>query len=136
MEHLHGMVGVEARNDLCDCAEVAVDELAKTTVVLHSARARASSDEELEVRDAECVLDVDGQEAEAKGVLCRWVQSVLVGPRLRLARPDLVWNAPNFAYAARLEVLGELQLTHCAIQSIDVPNYVHPWGSRCNVQGN
>src|SRR5829696_8304553 len=72
VEDLHHMVGVEARKDLRDCAEVAVDELAQTTVVVHSARARAPRDEELEVRDAECVLDVDGEEAEAKGVLCRW----------------------------------------------------------------
>jgi hypothetical protein len=63
------MVGVEARNDLCDCAEVAVDELAQTTVVVDRARARAPSDEELEVRDAERILDVDGEEAEAKGIL-------------------------------------------------------------------
>src|SRR5215216_5731475 len=126
VEHLHHMVGVEARKDLCDCAEVAVDELAQTTVVVHSARARAPSDEELEVRDAECVLDVDGEEAEANGILRRWAQSVLIGPRLRLTRPVLVWNSPNFAYAARLEVLRELQLTHCAIHSIYVHNYVHP----------
>src|SRR5215218_1904906 len=102
------MVGVEARKDLCDCAEVAVDKLTQTTVVVHSARARTPRDEELEVRDTECVLDVDGEEAEAKGVLCRWAQSVLLGPHLRLARPVLVWNSPNFAYAARLEVLREL----------------------------
>jgi hypothetical protein len=51
---------------------------------------------------------------------------VLLGPRLRLARPVLVWNSPNFAYAARLEVLRELQLTHYAIQFLDVHNYVHP----------
>jgi hypothetical protein len=63
------MVGVEARNDLCDCAEVAVDELAQTTVVVDRTRARAPSDEELEVRDAERILDVDSQEAEAKGIL-------------------------------------------------------------------
>jgi hypothetical protein len=121
-------VGVEARKDLRDCVEVAVDELAQTTVVVDSARARAPSDEELEVRDAECVLDVDGEETEAKGVLCRWAYTVLIGPRLRLARAVLVWNPPNFAYAARLEVLRELQLTHCAIQSLDVHNYV-PLGS-------
>jgi hypothetical protein len=119
-------MGVEARKDLRDCAEVTVDELAQTPVVVHSSRARAPSDEELEVRDAECVLDVDGEEAEAKGVLCRWTQTVLVCPSLRLARAVLVWNSPNFAYAARLEVLRELQLTHCAIQSLDLHNYVHP----------
>src|SRR5215216_6819097 len=126
VEDLHRMVGVEARIDLRDCAEVAVDELAQTTVVVHSSRARTPSDEEHEVRDAECVLDIDGEEAEAKGVLCRWAYTVLLGPLLRLARAVLVWNPPNFAYAARLEVLGELQLTQCAIQSIDVHNYVHP----------
>jgi hypothetical protein len=51
---------------------------------------------------------------------------VLIGPRLRLACAVFVWNSPNLAYAARLEVLRELQLTHCAIQSLDVHNYVHP----------
>jgi hypothetical protein len=106
------MVGVEAWKDLRDCAEVAVDELAQTTVVVDCARARSPGDEELEVRDAERVLDIDGEEAEAKGVLCRWAHTVLFGPRLRLARAVLVWNPPNFAYTARLEVLRELQLTH------------------------
>jgi len=66
------MVGVEARKDLRDCAEVAVDELAQTTVIVNRTHARAPGDEELEVRDAERVLDVDGKEAEAKGVLCCW----------------------------------------------------------------
>ena len=86
VENLHRMVSVETWKDLRDCAEVAVDELALTTVVVDRARARAPSDEELKVRDAECVLDVDGEEAEAKGILCRWAQTALLGPRLRLAR--------------------------------------------------
>src|SRR3712207_1283456 len=60
------MVGVEARKDLRDCAKVAVDKLAQTTVVVYRARARAPSNEELEVRDAERVLDVDGEEAEGE----------------------------------------------------------------------
>src|SRR5215212_1092328 len=95
VEDLHRMVGVEARKDLRDCAEVAVDELAQTTVVVDCARARSPGDEELEVRDAERVLDVDGEEAEAKGVLCRWAHTVLVGPRLSLTRAVLVWDPPS-----------------------------------------
>ena len=61
VEDLHRMMGVEARQDLRDRAEVAVDESAQTTVVVDRSRARASGDEELEVRDAERVLDVDGE---------------------------------------------------------------------------
>jgi hypothetical protein len=53
-------------------AEVALDKLAQTAVVVDSGRARAAGDEELEARDAERVLDVDGEEAQVKGVLCRW----------------------------------------------------------------
>ena len=63
------MVGVEARKDLRDLPEVAIEELAQTAVVVNRARPGASRDEELEVRDAERVLDVDGEEAEPKGVL-------------------------------------------------------------------
>src|SRR5215216_4512328 len=57
-------------------------------------------------------------------------ESSAAGPKACLSahasasRAVLVRNPPNFTYAARLEVLGELQLTHCAIQSIDVHNYV------------
>src|SRR5215207_5188042 len=122
MKHLHRVVGVQAGEDLRDRAEVAVHELAQAAVVVDRAGPRAPGTEELEVRDAERVLDVDGEEAEAKGVFCRWAHNVLLGPRLSLARAVLVWNPPNFAYVARLEVLRELQLTHCA--NLSLPNHL------------
>src|SRR2546423_6526129 len=104
VEHLHRMVGVEAREDLRDRAEVAVDELAQTTVVVDRARARAPGHEELEVRDAERVLDVDGKQAEPKGVLGGGAEPVLVGPSRRLAGSVLVRDPPDLTDTARVEV--------------------------------
>src|SRR5438552_3889234 len=117
VEDLNRVVGIETRKDLRNRAEVAVDELAQTTVVVDSARAGAPPHEELEVGDAERVLDVDGDKADAKGVLCRREQTMPLRPGLGLARAILVGDAPNVAYAARLEVGRERQLTHRAIRS-------------------
>ena len=66
VENLHRMMGVETRKDLRDLAKVAIEELAQTAVVVNRARPGASRDEELEARDAERVLNVDGEDAEAK----------------------------------------------------------------------
>ena len=86
VEHLHRTVGVEARKDLRDRGEVAVDELAQTPVVVDRARARAPGDEELEARYAERVLDVDGEEAEPKGVPGSRTQTVCHRPTPRPRR--------------------------------------------------
>src|SRR5205809_455870 len=74
VEHLHRMVRVEARKDLRDLSEISVDELTQTTVVVNSTGTRATRDEELEVRDAERVLDIDGGRQRRKG-------SAAAGPR-------------------------------------------------------
>jgi hypothetical protein len=124
VEHLHRMVGVEAGNDLRDRAEVAIDELAKTAVVIDRARARTSRDKELEVRDAEGVLDVDGQQAEAERVLGRRSKAVALGPRRRLTRAVLVRNPPDRADAAWLEVRRKRKLTHCAVESYTRPGWL------------
>jgi hypothetical protein len=112
MEHLHRVVGVEARQDLRDRAEVAVDELAETTVVVDGAGARAPRDEELEVRDTEGVLNIDGEETEAKGILGRGPEAVLVRPGRRLARTILVRDSPDLADVARVEVCRDRELMH------------------------
>src|SRR4051794_3847732 len=114
VEHLHHVVGVEARKDLRDRAEVAVDELAQTMVVVDRARARAPRDEELEVRDAERVLDVHGEEADAKRVRRRRAETVLLGPRRRLARAVFVRDPPDLADAARREMCWKRKLAHLA----------------------
>jgi putative NADH-flavin reductase len=84
------MVRVEARKDLRDLAKVAIEELAQTAVVVNRARPGASRDEELEVRDAEGVLNVDGEDAEAKGVVVGAAEAVLVSLRVRLPWPVLL----------------------------------------------
>src|SRR2546423_10537642 len=112
VEHLHRMVGVQAREDLRDRAEVAIDELAQTTVVVDRARAGAPGDEELEVRDAERVLDVDGEQADAKGIVYRRAQTVALGPGLGLARAVLVRDPPDLADTAGVEVGRERKLIH------------------------
>src|ERR671935_825095 len=112
VEDLHRVVGVEARQDLRDVAEIAVDELAEPTVVVDRAGARAACNEELEPWDTECVLDVDGEETEATGVSRGRAEALLVGPHLRLAGTVLVRNAPNLADTARVEMWGERKLAH------------------------
>ena len=87
VEHLHRVMGVEARNDLRDRSEVAIEELAQATAVVDRARARAAGDEQLEARDAERVLDVDRQQAEAE--------------RVRGGRADPVTLSPCRASRAR-----------------------------------
>jgi hypothetical protein len=97
---------------LRDLAKVAIEELAKTAVVVNRARARTSRDEELEVRDAERVLNVDSEDAEAKGVVGGAAEAVLVRPRGGLASPVLVRNPPDLANAIRVEVRRKWKLTH------------------------
>ena len=118
VEDLHGVVGVEAREDLRDRAEVAVDELAQAAVVVDGARARAPGDEQLEVRHAERVLHVDRQQADAERVLGRAADAVLLGPGGGLARAVLVGHPPDLADAARVEVRGDRKLAHGAFESI------------------
>jgi hypothetical protein len=98
------MVSVEAREDLRDRRKVAIHEPAQATVVIDCAGARPPSDEQLEVRYAERVLDVDSEEADAKVVADGRGQAMLLSPRLGFTCPDFVWNPPNFTDAARLEV--------------------------------
>jgi hypothetical protein len=94
VEDLHGAMGVEARHDLRDRAEVAVDEVAETAVVVDGSGSRTPSDEELEARDAEGVLDVDGEQAHLEAVLARGPQVVFPRPVRRLAGTLLVGDSP------------------------------------------
>src|SRR5215475_15678248 len=105
-------MGVEAREDLRDLAEVPVHELAKTPVVVDGAGSGATRYEELEVRDAEGVLDVDRQETEAVRVLGGPGEPVLVGPRRGVACPLLVRHPPHLADPTRVKVRRERELTH------------------------
>ena len=77
VEDLHRPVRVQAREDLRDRAEVSVDELAQAAVVVDGAGPGTAGDEQLEVRDAEGVLDVDGEHAEPELVLGRRLKAVL-----------------------------------------------------------
>jgi hypothetical protein len=71
MEDLHRLVRVEGRDDGRDRVEVPVKELAEAAAVVDGAGAAAAADEELEVRQAERVLDVDDQQADSKRVVGR-----------------------------------------------------------------
>ena len=112
VEHLHRMVGVEAREDLRDRAKVAVDELAQATIVVNRARAGAPGDEELEAWDAERVLEVDAEEADAKGIVGGRAEAVLVGPTGRLAGAVLVRDPPDFVDTVWVEVGRQRKLMH------------------------
>jgi hypothetical protein len=70
-------MGVERRDDRRDRAEVAVEELAQAPVVV-----LGSADVELVARNAEGVLDVDGDQADPEAVLERRAKPVLLGPGL------------------------------------------------------
>ena len=117
VEDLHRVVRVEAREDLGDRAEVAVDELAQPAVVVDRAVARAPGDEQLEVGDAEGVLDVHGEQADAPLVLGRRPNPVLCRPGRRLAGALLVGDSPYLADAARVEVCRQRQILHGGAES-------------------
>ena len=96
-----------------DRGEVPVHEVAEPAVVVDGAGPGAAADEELEIRDAERVLDVDGEQADAEGVVCRRANRVLLGPRPCLAGTLLVWDAPDLADLIWPVELGHRQLAHC-----------------------
>src|SRR5215211_256429 len=89
VEHLRRVVSVEARKDLRDRVEIAVHELAEPAIVVDRSSAGAARDEELEVRDAERVLDVYDEQAEPERVVGGRPQAVLLCPGGRLTRTVL-----------------------------------------------
>jgi hypothetical protein len=115
VEHLGRVVGVEAGEDLRDRAEVPVQELAEAAGVVDRARARPSGDEELEIRDAERVLDIDQEQAEPEPVVDGGVQVMLVGPSRCLSCAVLVRDPPDFTGAVRVKMRRNWKLAHCWI---------------------
>ena len=109
MEDLHRLVGVEGRHDLGDRVDVAVKEVAEAAVVVDGAGPGAAAHEQLEARDAEGVLDVDGDKADPVGVLCRRPKPVLERPGLGLAGALLVRDAPDLPDRLRIEVRRDRQ---------------------------
>jgi len=105
-------MGVKAGKDLGDLPEIAIDELTETTVVVDRPGPRSPRDEELEVGDAERVLDVHGEKADTKGVLRGRPDVVVVRPLRRLAGAILVRDSPDLADAARIEMCRERKLRH------------------------
>ena len=115
VEHLHRMVGVEAREHLGDRAEVPVDELAEPAAVVHRAGAGAAAHEQLEARDAEGVLDVDREQADARRVARRTRERRGPKPRRRRRVPAArSLTPPDLADAIRVEVRGDRELAHGA----------------------
>ena len=117
VKDLHRLMGVEARQDLRDVAQIPVDERTQTSVVFNRAAPRAPCDEELEVGDAERVLNVDGEKTETEGVVRGRAQLVLVCPRRRGLGAILVWNTPDLPDAARIEVCRNPELMHVCSKS-------------------
>jgi len=107
VEDLHGAVRVEGRDDLRDRVEVAVQKRAQAGHVLHGTASGAAGDEELEGREAEGVLAVDADEANAAFVLIGWGHAMVPGPRLRLTGACLVRHRPDLADPLRIEVRGD-----------------------------
>ncbi len=117
VEDLHRMVRVEAGEDLRDRAEVAVEELAEAAIVVDRPIARAPRDEQLEVRDAERVLHVHGEQADAQLVSGGGPHGMPSRPRGRLAGPLLVRHTPDLANTARVEMCRQRQLLHGCAES-------------------
>ena len=86
MEDLERLVRVHGHHGLGDGPEVPIDELAQPPVVVEGSRSRSTGHEQLEPRGAEGVLDVDEQQADARAVARRRLESVLARPRGRLAK--------------------------------------------------
>ena len=95
VEDLERLVRVQRRDDLRQRAQVAVDELAEPARVVERGRSRPAGDEQLEAGRAERVLDVDGDECDAKVVLRGRRDSVLCAPALRVRRAGCVVDAPH-----------------------------------------
>src|SRR3990172_10855782 len=114
VEELHGVVRVHRGDDLRDGSEVPVQELAETAAVVDGARAGAARYEELEAWDAERVLHVHDDEAEAKAILGRGPEAVKARPALRSDGPLLVGDAPDVGDGAGVEVRrdGQLAVLH------------------------
>ena len=107
VENLHGRVGVEGGMDCGDRRQVAVDEGAQAGVVLHSAAPRAAADEQLEVRQAEGVLHVDGQQANPLVVSGRGRDAVQRGPGRRLPRAFAVRHTPHLPHRVGSEMVRD-----------------------------
>jgi hypothetical protein len=112
VEDLQGSMRVEGRDELADRPEIAIDELAQPAVVVDGPGARATGDEQLEAGDAEGVLDVDADEADAEGVIGRRPELVLVGPGDGRPRPFLVGHAPDLADEIGVVMRRERKLAH------------------------
>ena len=80
MKDLNRLVGVEARMNLRDERQVAVDEARKSRRVLDGASPGGTADIELELRQAEGVLHIDEPEPHAKIVLRARANSLRPGP--------------------------------------------------------
>jgi hypothetical protein len=59
MENVYGAVGIQSWIDFRYPAHIFVDETAQSLIVFNSAHARASSHEQLEIRNAKSVLTGD-----------------------------------------------------------------------------
>src|SRR4029453_16592713 len=90
--------------------EVSVEELAQAPVVV-----LGSADVELVARNAEGVLDVDGDQADPEAVLERRAKPVLLGPGLSLLGALLIRNPPDLADAPGLEVRRDRKLGHAVL---------------------
>ena len=114
VEDLHGGMGVEGGMDLGNRREVAVDEGAQAGVVFDRAAPRTTAHEQLEIRQAEGVLHVDGQQANPFLVGSRRRDAVFPGPGRRLPRAFAVRHAPHVAHRVGIEMVrhGKLAPVH------------------------
>ena len=111
VEYLHDGMGVEGGMDLGNRRQVAVDEGAQAGVVLDGAASRTTADEQLEIRQAEGVLHVDGQQANPLLVGSRRRDAVLLGPGRRLSGAFAIRHAPHLAHRIGIEMVRDGKLT-------------------------
>ena len=111
VEDLHSRMGVEGGMDFGDRGKVAVDEGAQAGIVIDGAASRTPADEQLEIRQAEGVLHVDGQQADPFPVGSRRRDAVLPGPGRRLPGAVSVRHAPDLAHRVGIEMFRDGKLT-------------------------
>jgi hypothetical protein len=83
--------------------EVAIDKCTQSPIIIHGARAAASADVKLKVRDAESILEIDQKQCRSIGILGGGLDPMLVYPGFRFGSALLVGDPPDGSYRAGIK---------------------------------
>src|SRR5581483_6196003 len=105
---------VHRSGDMCDRAEIAINEFTQPYIIFDRAASAAARDEEFKLRDAECVLHVHQQEPDALLRGRGRSKSVLTRPVSGLPGAFFVWHAPDFANFFRFKKRRDRENGHAS----------------------